>query len=396
MSGTTTSTGHHAAPASSAAARALRLERAVEALLTHGTLSRTELAQVTGYSPASITATTRELIHLGLACETGQERSTGGRRRTRIQFERGNVFITLATIETTHLTVSQIDLAGAVQAQIRRAIDPEAPIAGLTDALGVLHSVAEASSRCVVVSLPGVVSAEGEVSLAPALGTAAQSVRLHEAIEQATGLPVLVENDVNLLALGEKAAGAAQDSDHFVLIYVGDGIGGALVLNGRVFRGATRSAGELGFLPWNRALPSADASVGPFEAQWSVSGLAQQAADCSLEVDAMDVLGSLAAMDHPAARALIEDAVEAWAYAAVINVCVLNPSRIVFAGEVDRLPRAVRTALRERVRRHAPSPVDLHFAALGEEAIAHGAIAQVINRPHLILDSDSASRSGAE
>src|SRR5690625_7326505 len=73
---------------------------------------------------------------------------------------------------------------------------------------------------------------------------------MQDVVAEACGLHTIGENDVNLLALGEAEDGAARDGDDFGLIYVGEGIGGALILDGSVRRGATGCGGESGFLPW--------------------------------------------------------------------------------------------------------------------------------------------------
>ena len=385
MSGKTgTASTSNEAPTSNGALRAMRLQSSVAALLAHGTLSRTEMAQWTGYSPSSMTSTIRDLMAMGHVREIGQQKSSGGRRRTQLQFDRSSVFLTLVSIEAMHVTVSQIDLAGEVQVQVRRRLDHDAPLDSLTEALVALRAAVQKPSRCIVVSLPGVVSAEGDVTLAPALG-APLSVRLQDALGAAERLPVLVENDVNLLALGELAAGAAKDSPDFVLIYIGDGIGGALVIDGRVHRGATRSAGELGFLPWADRMPSATETVGPLEAEWSITALVRRARALCLDIDERHILTVLDESTLPEARSLLEGAVAAWAYAAVVNACVVNPARIVFAGEADQLQAWAKAELVRSVQEHSPAPLDVQFARLGESAIAHGAITTIVNRPRLIL-----------
>lgn len=373
------------APTSSAAMRAARLESAVGALLGRGAMSRTELSRVTGYSPSSMTATIRELMAEGYVSEVGQLKSTGGRRQTLLQFDRGAVVLTLVTIGTTHLHVSQIGMDGTVHVHIRRGLDHDDPTASLVQAIETLHQVAERPSVCVVVSMPGVVSAEGVVTLAPAFG-APLPVSLADELRAATGLPVIIDNDVNLLALGETIAGAARDVQDVALIYVGDGIGAALVLGGAVHRGASQSAGEIGFLPWERVRPLADRAVGPLEARWSAAALTGQAEEIGIEPGDRSVLAALGASPDPRARELVDGAVEAWSYAAVVTACLLDPAAVVFAGEAVHLPDWARADLERRVVEAVPAPVQVRFAELGEEAIAHGAIARLEAQPRLVLD----------
>src|SRR5690625_1515348 len=117
----------------SGAQRLRRLESVVSALLEHGTMSRTELAETTGYSQSSMTASIRHLIQHGHVIETGRGRSTGGRRRTLLEFDRRSVLLMLLSIDSGHVVARQVDLAGTVHVQVRRSLDPEQPLTSIVE-----------------------------------------------------------------------------------------------------------------------------------------------------------------------------------------------------------------------------------------------------------------------
>lgn len=383
--------------AANGAQRLRRLESVVSALLEHGTMSRTELAELTGYSQSSMTSSIRRLIRLGHVTEIGHGRSTGGRRRTLLEFDRRSVLLMLLSVDAGNLVARQVDLAGTVHVQVRRRLDPSQPLNSVLSAIEALQGAAEERSTCVVISLPGVVSAEGDVSLAPALGQPTAR-RMQDVVAEATGLHTIGENDVNLLALGEAEDGAAREGDDFGLIYVGEGIGGALVLGRRVHRGVTGSAGEIGFLPWNGMSGAADGSagednsVGPLERDWSVPALCAKAEAIGVDAGAQHIVTALEQSDLPAAQRLLEGAMDAWGYAAVVLTCVVNPGRIVFAGDAAHLGEASRRALIEKVLAASPSPVETCFAELGERAIVSGAIAHLCNAPWIFLPDEEELR----
>lgn len=368
-----------------------RLESVVSTLLEHGTMSRTELAERTGYSQSSMTGSIRKLMALGHVVETGRGRSTGGRRRTLLEFDRRSVLLMLLSVDAGHVVARQVDLAGTVHVQVRRRLDPDRPLTSVIDAIEALQRVAETPSTCAVISLPGVVSAEGDVTLAPALGQPTAR-RIQDVVAEASGLHTIGENDVNLLALGEARSGAAQDDRDFGLIFVGDGIGGALVLNGRVHRGVSGSAGEIGFLPWNNTLSGGSSAVGPLEAEWSVSALRAKAQEIGIDADDAHVVEALEASDAPEALFLLDAAMDAWAYAGVVLTCVINPGRIVFAGDAAHLSKVSREALSSKIRAGSPSPIEIRFAELGENAIISGAIAHLQNAPWIFLPKDEEPR----
>lgn len=385
----------------SGAQRLRRLESVVTALLEHGTMSRTELAETTGYSQSSMTSSIRHLIQHGHVIETGRGRSTGGRRRTLLEFDRHSVLLMMLSIDAGHVVARQVDLAGTVHVQVRRSLDADHPLRSVVAAVEALQAVAETRSTCAVISLPGVVSAEGDVSLAPALGQPTAR-RMQDVVAEASGLHTIGENDVNLLALGEAEDGAARDGDDFGLIYVGEGIGGALVLDGSVRRGATGSAGEIGFLPWggpgatSGARAGAGNTVGPLESDWSVPALRTKAEAIGIDPGGQHVVSALEGSDTPEARDLLGRALDAWAYPAIVLTCVVNPGRIVFAGDTAHLGPSFRTALAERVQAGSPSPVAIRFAELGERALVSGAIAHLRSAPWIFLPKeDEAHQSEA-
>lgn len=365
----------------------------MRALLEHGTMSRTELAETTGYSQSSMTSSIRHLIQLEHVIETGRGRSTGGRRRTLLEFDRRSVLLMLLSIDAGQVVARQVDLAGTVHVQVRRSLDAEQPLNSVIAALEALQTAAEARSTCAVISLPGVVSAEGDVTLAPALGQPTGR-RMQDVVAEVSGLHTIGENDVNLLALGEAEDGAARDGDDFGLIYVGEGIGGALVLGGDVRRGATGSAGEIGFLPWNAARVGeamsggSGSTVGPLESDWAVPALCAKAEAIGIDPGNQHVVSALEDSDTPDARDLLTGALDAWAYAAIVLTCVVNPGRIVFAGDAAHLSPASRVALTERVLAGSPSPVQICFAELGERALVSGAIAHLRNAPWIFLPDE--------
>ena len=173
-------------------------------------MSRTELAELTGYSQSSITGSIRMLMRLGHVMETGRGRSTGGRRRTMLEFDRRSVLLMLISVDSGHLVARQVDLSGTVHVQVRRRLDPEQPLASVLNAIDALqgprsHLRPARSSPCPESSPPRA------MCFAPALGQPTDR-RLQDVVAEASGLHTIGENDVNLLALGEAVGGPPRTS----------------------------------------------------------------------------------------------------------------------------------------------------------------------------------------
>src|SRR5699024_1523535 len=111
------------------------------------------------------------------------------------------------------------------------------------------------------------------VRLAPHVGVVRKRA-IGEHISGILGVPVVVDNDVNLMAVGERAMGAASSARDMMLFHFADGVGAGLILDGRIRRGASGGAGEVGFLPTDGS--RGDKGVGSFEARWSTVAVAER------------------------------------------------------------------------------------------------------------------------
>ncbi|TKH40749.1 ROK family protein [Paenibacillus terrae] len=244
------------------------------------------------------------------------------------------------------------------------------------------------------IGLPGVMNEQtGILSSAPALDWAAEDIRPWIA-HNYEGIVVL-DNDVNMAALGEQCKGAAAGCEHFVMITVGTGIGGALYLNGQIYRGAAFSAGEIGYLviePDRGALAVGPSGIlerfGALENQASGTGIGLQAARCLEEGELCPVLALQAAGGSVTAKHVFAAAAEGSQLAArvldrayhlmavaIANLTItLNPQLVVLGGGVVEKNAEYAGELAERVCALSPVAVDIRKAALGNEAGAIGAV----------------------
>ncbi|WP_035879295.1 ROK family transcriptional regulator, partial [Cryobacterium sp. MLB-32] len=351
-------------PASTAkgreALRNLRVESILTTLLARSPLARTELAALTGYSPSTVTGIIQDLTDAGYVREVGHEQSTGGRRRTLIEFDRSSMTIAVITVGGRKIKATLIDLNAKIVDQIEQNFTPLDPIASASKAVSVVVARASIRPSRVVLALPGVVDSDGSVTLAPSFG-AVPRLALADALSTSIGIPVIVENDVNLIALGERVDGAGAGVDDLVLIHIGEGIGATIIIGGRVLDGSSRSAGEIGFLPQSMNSAS-DGERGQFEKKWSAPGIEFAAQQVGITAVSSDLIAELCSDKSDVARTLLEDTLNAWAFAAIVCVCVVNPNRVIFSGHAENLDESARQLLRDRVRAGAPSPTDVEFA----------------------------------
>jgi glucokinase len=203
---------------------------------------------------------------------------------------------------------------------------------------------------------------------------------LADALSDALGLPVSVERDTQLAALAEGAFGAGRGLSDYVYLTISTGIGGAVVTDGRLLRGADGLFGELGHLTVDvNGPPCGCGAHGHLEAVASGTAIARAARAAGLgEIDARDVARAEQAGDRQAA-AIMQRARDAFASALVSIVDVFNPQRVIVggglaAGEGDRLLGPARERIRAHAFRRQAARVEVVPAELGDDVGLVGAM----------------------
>ena len=212
-------------------------------------------------------------------------------------------------------------------------------------------------------------------------------------MRQRLHLPVFIDNDVNLMTLGEATFGAAKGFHHIICLTLGTGVGGGLILNGTLYRGATLSAGEIGHMPVSRKGPLCPCgSYGCLEryvGNEAIVAAARRRLRCGEPSILPRLLnGNLRRMTpqtvHQAARRgdrlsrRVWEEIGEWigiALAGLVNV--FNPERIVIGGGVSKagafVLNPIRRTIRERALKEPSKQVSVVRAALGNEAGIIGA-----------------------
>ena len=228
----------------------------------------------------------------------------------------------------------------------------------------------------VAVCSPGLIDAEkGEVIFAGPNFPGYSGMKLRAEIEKLTHLPCTVENDVNAAGLGESWLGAGQGTKSAFCIFVGTGIGGALVLDGHVVHGAAAAAGEIGFLP---------SDGGHLERVASVPVLLKQTGAATGE----EVFQRAAAGDEKALAAL-DDMTKKIAQGLAAICCVVNPEILIMGGAImaqqDYFAPRLNKYLQELLPAALLANTHIAFARLGTAAGFTGALRYFLQTKREIL-----------
>ena len=368
----------------------------------HGPVSRVDIAARLHLSAAAVTHITSDLIERGLVFEARKDDERGGvgRRRILLEVAYDAAYVAGIKVASVGLTCALTNLNAEVIHAIRRQLPstrPEAVADAIEAAFGELGAMVERPLAALGVSLPGLVDADRQtVRHSPLLGWA--RVPLGALLQERLGVGVLVENDVNALALAEAWFGCGRSHDGFLVVTLGRGVGLGIVINGEVYRGPNGGAGELGHVLLETNGPETRyATAGTVEAFLSDDALVREArgrvAGFPDDGDAA-LVAELAKRGDPGALGVYADRGRALGRALSVLVNVFAPSLIVLSGEGLRAPELLLGATEAELHRLAfgdlAAHVELVVEPWGDDAWARGAAALAASR--YLTDSAMSAR----
>jgi predicted NBD/HSP70 family sugar kinase len=218
-----------------------------------GPLSRMDLASRLNVSRTTVAAEVGRLVELGLAEDGGPAASRGGRRSTLVDLDAGLRFIgvelgaTSMRVAMTDGRLGVIARASSPGADIRRG--PEVVLAEVLVLIRKLladHGIDRPAG--IGIGVPGPVDFQSGVPVSPPIMPGWDGYPVRDALSRELGTPVLLDNDVNVMALGEQHNGVARSASDFLFVKIGTGIGCGIVVQRHLYRGADGCAGDIGHI----------------------------------------------------------------------------------------------------------------------------------------------------
>lgn len=316
------------------------------------TLSRSSIARITGLSSGSVTTIVDHLLREGLVREEGATiTGTAGRRPLRLAFVPGARLALGIAIDVPEVRAALVDLGGTARSTYRAVVPAGATSARVLDIAAQLaqRALRDAPGDQVLgvgMAVPGIVSwPDGVNRFSPNFGW--RDVPIRALMEQRLGQPVLVDNEVRALALAEHEFGAAKRARSAVFLDLGYGLGGAVIIDGSLYRGAHGGAGEIGH---NTVEPSGPlcscGNRGCLEVFASESGLLARArealaagspsslAGATVGSFTLDALLEAARRDDPLAGELIRQAARYLGLVVANAIDNWDPEIVVLSGPV--------------------------------------------------------------
>ncbi|MEV0966828.1 ROK family transcriptional regulator [Streptomyces sp. NPDC049910] len=394
-------------PGSQTSLHRANLERVVRAVRLAGSLTQAEIARSTGLSAATVSNIVRELREGGTVEVTPT--SAGGRRARSVSLSGDAGMVVGVDFGHTHLRVAIGNLAHQVLAEESEPLDVDASSAqGFDRAELLVKRLIEATGinpdKIVGVGLgvPGPIDVESGTLGSTAILPGWSGINPSRELSGRLGVPVYVDNDANLGALGELVWGSGRGVKDLAYIKVASGVGAGLVIEGQIYRGPGGTAGEIGHITLDESGPVCRCGnrgcLETFTAARYVLPLLQSSHGPDLT---MEKVVQLAREGDPGCRRVVAD-VGRHIGSGVANLCnLLNPSRVVLGGSLAEAGELVLAPIRESVSRYAiPSAarrLSVLPGALGARAEVLGALALVLGEmgDSTLLDSSVPAGSPA-
>lgn len=215
-------------------------------------ISRADIANKTGLNKGTVSSQVNELLKENLITESGPGVSSGGRRPVMLLFNQVAGYTIGVDIGVNYILGILTDLRGNICNEMITRFDDltfeqiKVELYGIVDSLISSMPSSHYGIVGIGIGVPGTVNTDGEILLAPNLNW--KNVNLKNLMEERYNVPVLIENEANAGAYGEKKYGAGKESENIIYVSVGIGIGVGLILNGQLYKGNNGFSGELGHM----------------------------------------------------------------------------------------------------------------------------------------------------
>jgi glucokinase-like ROK family protein len=376
---------------------------AIEALRliwTEERISRAEIARRAELSRSTVSSVVGDLIASGLVAELGSGPSRGGRRPIELQFQYDGHGIVGIDLGATHLSVVVTNLRGEVKAFAERSVPVRREPAAALRAMRELTEAAIASwggpkNRIVGIGIavPSPVDPRNPDKVSEVVMPAWRGKSVAAELKERFRVPVLVDNDANLGALAEQWWGAGRGVSESVYIKVATGIGSGHIIGGKIYRGSTGTAGEIGHLaidPHGR--PCLCGLRGCLVTFVGTEALIERAKDLlrheaesqlSGKTPTLTAIEDAALAGDPVAVQVISEAADYLGIAVAGMLNLMNPAVVSIGGSLarlgERLLEPLRRAVKSRTLVSSVAAAKIVASELGKRDVAVGAATLVLD-----------------
>ncbi len=386
----------------------------LKALRKRGRISRTEISNMMGWSKAKTSQEIRSLVEKGYLEEVGEGVSQGGRKPRLFRLNNGMGYVVGIDIGATSLELALAEVGGQILQRRAEAADvrqaPEKVLGRCTELIQEMLGAQEVSSELIFgigVGVPGPVDFARGVLVAPPLMPDWENFHIRDFFKESFPASfVVVDNDVNIMALGEQRAGDGVGVDHFIFVKIGTGIGAGIVSNGKIHRGSDGCAGDIGHICVDKQGPVCRCgNTGCLEAMAAGPAIVEKALQAArngsspllsqmLEANGgtlrpEDVNAACREGDEAALEIILSSGqMVGDVLASLVNF--FNPSHVFIGGGIsnfgNRLLVAIRRAVLQRSLPLATTHLSINFSRASSDAGIIGAVALALEYLFMVED----------
>lgn len=381
----------------------LNTKQILRVIREYSPISRSEIVEKTNLTAATVSRIVSKLIKFNLVVETGYAESSGGRKPVLLELNPDSVLTVGIDLEIDEIKGVIIDLDGNILSETRLAISGETAqdyiLNKVNEIVGKLLGKSDYLNRVIGIGIGmhGLVDYARGVSIyPPAFGW--REVPVTEIIKASYDLPVIIENNVRALTLAEKWFGAGKNFSNFVCLKVGAGIGSGIFTDGRIYRGASNSAGEIGHTMVDEDGPLCTCgNYGCLESMASnpaiikrtLKALKQGAAskinnllNNNLNKLDKEVIFLAAEQGDYLARQILQDTGRYLGIGVANLINILNPEAVIIGGEIvtagDIVFESLRSTVHNRALSYPVKHVKIIKSEMNKEGVAIGAATLIL------------------
>ncbi len=374
----------------------------IDLLRKHGELTKNELVNFTEHSRTKVTSSTDSLLKKKFIIENPSTEYSGGRRSRTYSLNSGLVYVAGVEIGATSIHLAVADFSRKIIAQHHEpALVREGPlkilgrVCELLEGLMQHHELNTSHLRGIGIGIPGPVDFSNGTVVSPPIMPGWDRYPIIETVQQWFPVAsVVVDNDVNVMAIGEVSQGAGREINNLIFVKIGTGIGAGIICNGVIYRGSNGCAGDIGHINVDKNGPLCHCgNKGCLEAMAGGAAIAERAKAAALDgksaillsyyernggvLSAEDV-GNAAREGDVVSNQIIRESGQMIGDVLASLVNFYNPDMIVIGGGVSRLGDLLLSSIRQTVLGRslplATRDLQIIFSQIGQDAGILGAV----------------------
>lgn len=362
-------------------ARQLSVQAVINAFLERGQITRAMLSEITGLSKQTMSEVVRDLVEEGWLREGGQQTGSVGRRAVIYEFQESACSILGVDLGGVNLRTAVAALNGNVVAEELEETDRRGgvyvvdQIADLVGRMLTRSGINRRNLRMGVIAVSGFHQQSTGAILAASNISGVADIDFVGLLTQRLGLPLFVENAVDMATRGERWRGGARNIDNFVFIGHGAGIGMGAVIDGKLLKGRRGAIGEVAFLPIGaNPFDPRNFGVGTLESEVGAAAMVRkfEAYGGPAGASVRDIFTALDAGSEAAAT-VVDETARLVALAVASISAILDPELLIMGGQIGVHPAMIERVVR-LLPRCSPIPVRIEPATLGPRAQIIGAL----------------------